>query len=102
MYLADYQSGYNVGGSAETLVGASDFTSAGLSTSSPFALTSAVSFKPWTMATTGVDFGIKATDSFYAVAGTVLTFTRWATDISTTLKLGDSNGGASVVIIPLC
>jgi hypothetical protein len=105
MYLADYSSGYNVGTSPtteETLVGVSDFTNAGLATSSPFSLASAVSFKPWTMASTGADFGVRSLDSFYAVAGTVLTFTRWVDDISGTLKLGDANGGASVVIIPLC
>lgn len=103
MYIADYSSGYNVGGSAETLVGASDFTSAGLASVEPFFnLVSAVNFKPWTMPSTGSDFGITTSTSFYAVAGTVLQFTRWATDISTTLKLGDTNGGASVVIIPLC
>jgi len=102
MYIADYSSGYNVGGSAETLVGASDFTNAGLTTSAPFALVSAVTFKPWTMPSTGADFGINTSTSFYAVAGTVLNFSRWVTNISTTLKLGDVNGGASVVIIPLC
>ena len=105
MYLASYSSGYNVGTSPtveEVVVGASDFVSAALTIASPFSIASAVTFKPWNMASTASDFGMETSTTFYAVANTVLTFSRWATDISGTLKLGDTNGGASVVIVPLC
>ena len=103
MYGAFFTSGYNVGGSAQTVVGTSDFCSAALFTSDPFLIVvTAATFKPFTMPATGSDFGVNETSLFYATAGTVLQFSRWATDISTTLNLGDTNGGASVKIIPFC
>ena len=54
------------------------------------------------MPATGSDFGVNETSLFYATEGTVLQFSIWATNISTTLNLGDTNGGASVKIIPFC
>jgi hypothetical protein len=103
MYGAFFTSGYNVGGAAQTVVGTSDFCSAALFSSEPFlVVVTAATFKPFTMPNTGSDFGVNETSLFYATAGTVLGFSRWATDISTTLNLGDTNGSASVKIIPFC
>jgi len=102
IYLCQVAMGFNVGPSA-VVVGASDFVSVALVTGEPFFfVVGGTNIQPLNMPSSGSDYGLKSTFLVSLNAGQTYNLSWFVVNISTTLNLGETNGGPAINFVPLC
>lgn len=101
VYLLQFIFAFNV--NPESVVtGPSDFISAGICTSGPFAQLSACQVFPVVMSAAGADYALRGSAYATLVAGTTYTLNKWVDNISTTLVLAGATSNVTIRIVPLC
>jgi len=102
VYLCQVNMGFNIGPSA-VVAGVGDLVNVGLVTGEPFFLVlGAATLQPLNMPNTGSDYGLKSLFLVTLNAGQTYNLSWWVNNTSTTLALGETNGGPLVNFVPLC